>query len=289
MKNFIKIFIFALVAIMTYSCVSDDGSGRFANDPEYGWVRFFDFDTSTNISISEIDCPDLDNPISTIEIPVELTARINKSDLNVTYELQGVSGTNPTDFISGSGTVTIPANSNKGVILLNIDNTISFSSDISFNVLLTSTNRSGITVGLDDNSELISYTVNLKLYDLTGTYSATSITAFGGDPAPLFTAEVTPIDGEPNKWDIDTSWGPNFIAWATGVTTFEDSLFYKAILEVDPATGNITIIGNDDDDDFGDFDLGGSGTFNRCDGVLSYSVDGTFFGGVTANVVLQKQ
>ncbi|WP_420574704.1 hypothetical protein [Kordia sp.] len=285
-----KKIIYILVLIVVASCTSDDGSGRFSNDLEYGWVRFFDFDTSANISISDIDCPDLDNPLSVIEIPVQLTAPINKSDLRITYQLEGVSGLNPDSFITHAGIVFVPADTNRGTIRLGVDNDAVYNSNVVFNVVLTSTNRDGITVGLSDDSEPTSYTVNMNLYDLTGTYESTSVVvpAFGGAVAPNFTAELTPVDGVGNQWEMDTAWGPNFIAWATGNAGFEDSLVYAAIAEVDNS-GNVTITGNDDEDDFGDFDLGGNGTFDRCGGVFTYSINGGFFGGITVDVVLVRQ
>jgi hypothetical protein len=143
MKNIIKI-ISILVLVITFSC--DQSDSKFGDNPESGWVQFNESDA---IYFNE----DLiANATSSIEIPVQLTAPINKNDLTVNYNIVDVLG-NSSDIISTSGSVVFLANTNETAdpLKLTIDLDAigaDIFSELVFDVVLTSTNSSNVSVGI---------------------------------------------------------------------------------------------------------------------------------------------
>jgi hypothetical protein len=263
MKKIVKLFILPLALVLTYSCVSDDDS-RFQSNPESGWVEFPGSSTTTSVNSS----------LETISIPVNFTAPINPSSLDVTYTIQDVLG-NSSDAVSASGTVTFAANTNTAMINLNVvpgADVALVASDITFDVVLQSASR-GIGVGLSDGSATTVHTVNLVCdltLDLGGMYSVTTNYGYH-DFLPNFNpnTEVMEIidNGDGTFFVQDFSGGlynggPYTAAYGTGPTsmdvTFSNSCNkiqwenqndpWGAIIpldggvnEVDIATGVITI------------------------------------------------
>ncbi|AUC77490.1 hypothetical protein [Olleya sp. Bg11-27] len=78
-----------------------------------------------------------------------------------------------------------------------------------------------------------------------------------GDTAPSHSVTLTPVAGEDRQWTITSSWGPEFLAWATGDPAYSGLFVYSG-----------TIILNDDltVDFIGDEALtpGGTGVFIPC-------------------------
>ncbi|QHI36531.1 hypothetical protein IMCC3317_18940 [Kordia antarctica] len=222
MKKIIKLFILPLVLVFTYSCVSDDGN-RFQSDPESGWIEF-----PTEVTTSSVD-----NSLTLITVPVNFTAPINLTAVNVTYAIEDVVGVS-SNAISVSGAVTFAANTNTALINLNLTPTAAtalVSSDISFDIVLQSATR-GVSVGLSDGSSTVRHRVNLVCdltLDLGGMYSVTTNYGYH-DFLPNFNpnTEVMAIvdNGDGTFFVQDFSGGlynggPYGAAYGTGPTSFD--------------------------------------------------------------------
>lgn len=222
MKKFIKLFIIPVVLVLTYSCVSDDGS-RFQSDPESGWIEFPASTTTTSVN----------NSLTLITVPVNFTAPINLNTVDVTYAIEDVLGVS-SDAVTISGTVNIAANTNTALIDLNITATAAtalVSSDISFDIVLQTATR-GVAVGLSDGSATVRHRVNLVCdltLDLGGMYSVTTNYGFH-DFLPNFNpnTEVLEIidNGDGTFFVQDFSGGlynggPYSAAYGTGPTSFD--------------------------------------------------------------------
>ena len=222
MKKIVKLFILPLVLVLTYSCVSDDDS-RFQANPESGWIEYSS--AATTLSVN--------NALTTISIPVNFTAPINPSNVNVTYTIQDVVGAS-SDAITASGSVDIAADTNTATIDLNVIPTAAtalVASDISFDIVLQSASR-GIAVGLSDGSATTVHRVNLVCdltLDLGGMYSVTTNYGYH-DFLPSFNpnTEVMEIvdNGDGTFFVQDFSGGlynggPYSGAYGTGPTSFD--------------------------------------------------------------------
>ncbi|WP_430412016.1 hypothetical protein [Kordia sp.] len=222
MKKIIKAFVLPLILVLAYSCAKDD-DGRFSSNPELGWIQFPSASTTQSVN----------NELTTISIPVSFTAPINKSDLDVTYTIVDVLGSS-SDAVSASGSVKIAADSNIGLIELNVVPTAAtalVASDITFDIVLQSATR-GISVGLSDGSSTTTHTVNLVCdltLDLGGMYSVTTNYGYH-DFLPSFNpnTEVTEIidNGDGTFFIQDFSGGlynggPYTTAYGTGPTSFD--------------------------------------------------------------------
>ncbi|WP_046756875.1 hypothetical protein [Kordia jejudonensis] len=221
MKKILKTFILPLILVFAYSCASDD-DGRFTSDPEFGWIEFPSASTTQSVN----------NELTLITVPFVTTAPINKSDITVSYTITDVVGS-ASDAVSASGSAKILANTNTGLIELNVLPTAAtalVASDITFDIEITS--AGGTDVGLPDGSSTTTHTVNLVCdltLDLGGMYSVTTNYGFH-DFLPSFNphTEVTEIidNGDGTFFIQDFSGGlynggPYTTAYGTGATSFD--------------------------------------------------------------------
>lgn len=221
MKKIIKVILLPLVLVFAYSCVSDD-DGRFSADTEFGWLEFPSASTTQSVN----------NELTAITIPVVTTAPINPNDITVTYTITDVVGAS-SDAITTSGSTTIPANSDTGLITLNVLPTAAtalVASDITFEIDITS--GGSVSVGLSDGSATTTHTVNLVCdltLDLGGMYSVTTNYGYH-DFLPSFNpnTEVMEIidNGDGTFFVQDFSGGlynggPYTAAYGTGPTSMD--------------------------------------------------------------------
>lgn len=255
MKNNIKLFIIALSAILFINCDSDNGMPDV--DTNSGWIEF----AKSDYQFSAKACDG--NAI----IPVTLQTKTNDTELTVDYVITEVTGTLASVASNSlTGSVVIPAGSKRlGEINLNFLNDLSaFTTSVSFEVTLTATDRTNVTVGLSDDSKTLTTLVTLYPSIIPGTYSTIS----NGE------AESTIVDGPLPDADEDLD----------DVTTVEDLAYSVTITDNGDGTFAVS------DNTFGvyqellapwgvNFEIPGDITFDPLTGIIS-GVSGGLAGGV---------
>lgn len=83
-----------------------------------------------------------------------------------------------------------------------------------------------------------------------------SVFAFG-EEAPSHTVSLTPVAGAENQWTITSSWGPNFVAWATENPGFNGSYQYSGTLTLNDDL-TVEFVGD------AGWTAGGTGNFSAC-------------------------
>lgn len=164
MKNLFRIFVLSLL-VFAVGCENEDDP-RFQDNPETGWVEFSRASTTVAVTAGTTE----------ITVPVDFTAPINLSNLEVSYSIAPVTGT-PSDVVNGLGTsLTIAGNTNRALITMTpttdaIAQLIA-GGDVVFDINLTAATR-GIGIGLADGSATTSHRVNLLCggSPLPGTYT----------------------------------------------------------------------------------------------------------------------
>lgn len=216
MKNIIKtIGLLTVAMLFMVSCNDDDtGEPNFVNEAR-GWIQFPD----ANADIILVTTPDL------FELGVNIQVPVTDSDLEIGYRLVPVSGPDPNSFFSNTGSFTVPAgvtswsgadtdnNTNDEQILPPIIFDITeapFGIPVTFDVILTSTSSSDISVGLGNDFPIVQ---RLSI--------------------PCFNPEVAPSDyfvGDYAIADVAATIGPanNTVNFAAGTVT----------LTVDPSNPN---------------------------------------------------
>ncbi len=156
MKNFIKISaVFLMLMVVACSSNSKDDL-KYGAQEEIGWIQFL----STNPSIIT---GSIDSPVE-IQIGVNIQVPVTTQDLVISYDLVRVSGLDPNTVFSNNGQIISPAGetsyagpdtgtSSIYVYLPTIDFDIEeiptpLAEAMIFDVVLTGTNISGVTVGL---------------------------------------------------------------------------------------------------------------------------------------------
>lgn len=206
MRKFIY-SILSFAAIMLVSCdYNDPNDGKFGNDPEAGWVSF-QTEGSTMVSVAP-------NGEIVSSIPVVINAPVNKG-LTVNYTIEEVDGS--ASYVS-AGSVYIP----KGELMANIKLPVSGAATCSsFNVVLTSTSRANVTVGLDGNG-ILSQEFIVSPFDINsmvGTYDALE------DGQYEYVCNIS-LGDEPNSliitniYDVDPSIETKVFVEENGMFTF---------------------------------------------------------------------
>lgn len=196
MKKLIKFFILPVVAVLTFSCVSDDSAGRFQSNPESGWVEFPSTETTVAVTSRTTD----------VTVPINYTAPINGQTITVNYNIVNIQG-EASSVVSGLGSsATIMANTNRTTITFDILTdavaTLITNGDVVFDIELTSA-TGGASVGLSDGSAPIVHRVNLLC---------------GGEP-PIGIYTIDMHDSYGDGWQTDD---PNGGSGITVVTTNVD-------------------------------------------------------------------
>jgi hypothetical protein len=228
MKNIIKLSSLA-VLLFVFGCSDDDTTERFSNDPSTGWIQFVGDETDAGSSSFSFEAA----------VPVNVSVPLNETDLTINYSLVAVSGLDVNTVFS-QNSIVVPAGTS-GTALVGGFPTINF--DLStvpnitepmvFDVVLQSTSRSSVTVGIEGSGRPISNRVTLcpsygsdsglflgdyaitsedgQIPDLTGgavSFGFETVTITEGSNGPLsrtFTALWIPqiMGGFPYTFDFD--------------------------------------------------------------------------------------
>jgi hypothetical protein len=177
MKHIFKI-LFVMLLVFTFSC-DDDEENRFRSNPTEGWVNFTTPTDGTTITIVT----------ESLELPVTVNVPIFEENLVVNYELVAVEG-DFNDIVTTEGNSlsfeSIPATSSGNPkvkpIKLSFANVDLLEETVVFEVVLTAVNKSGVTIGLNDESITryrISTPCPLDRDAVAGTYSVAEVFTSG--------------------------------------------------------------------------------------------------------------
>ena len=239
------------------SCdLNDKNEGRFDDaNPSSGWVQFRDGSPVTIIYGSQ----------SSIVLPIDLNAPVNKDGIEVTYTITDISGSSTSLIPERTGTVEIFKNDIGEVVLTNnlvidLPNT-GLASSVIFDIELTSTSRTEVAIGLSDNSRPTTVRVQVCPVNIGTIYNATA-TASTGFEGPDFVQTLVPVAGTTNKYSVDTAWGVTFFPCFIGNCASVGAIRrYPAIITVNDDY-TVDVVGNDPA--FPNRYPGGEGTYDPC-------------------------
>lgn len=95
-----------------------------------------------------------------------------------------------------------------------------------------------------------------------------SVFAFNED-ADAHVQTLVPVAGTTNQFKVASSWGPNFVAWATGNDGNANKYLYPGVISI-----NCGVVNFKSDDAYG---TGGTGTYDPETGVIEFTVGQTLF------------
>jgi len=204
MKKIFSIFLLSSL-IFAIGCENEDDP-RFQDNPETGWIEFPS--ASTSIALAEGDDP--------IAIPINFTAPINLSDVDLTFSITAIAG-DYTAVFDVANSIKIEGNTNTNNIILNpnvfsVLNLVT-GGDVVFDITVASATR-GIPIGLSDGSAFTTHRVSVTC---------------GSEPTPPPPGNylVAFFDSWGDGWQTNTSSGGN------GITlTMSDANGDTTIVEV---------------------------------------------------------
>lgn len=238
MKKILYSFL-SFAALTLVACdYNNPNDGRFGNDPETGWVQFEEVSLEFNEQVISSDSYVLSGASTEFTVPVQLSAPVNKNGVTVNYTIADVDGGSASSFLTHTGEMEIPANSLVGYITFGIP-AEALTSCMSFDITLTSTSDSDITVGIptaEGNAKPITHRVTIgKGRDsFIGSYTD----AIGG-------GTVTIVAGDkPNEIVINNLQnGGSSISFFLDISSYGGSItypYYDAnFLGIDPDLGNL--------------------------------------------------
>jgi len=220
MKNILKIILIFSFAIITFnSCDNDKGvnDGKFDANEESGWVQF-----QSNESQIWLDAYNFDE---VFEIPVEVNVPVVKDNLTINYSLVGVSGVDPNTVFSNNGSIVSPAGFSSNFdlffpsISFDISEALNITETLIFDVVLESTNKSTVQVGISGSEDTRPTTYRVSICPIvlsrsdfvTGDFNLTVTSGsslFGGD---VFADQVVSIqegNNGANSREFDVVYEP---------------------------------------------------------------------------------
>lgn len=263
MKN-LKIILVALAFIGLSSC-GDEDNVTYSGD---AYAQF---------QVASASTGEDGEPIT---VDVSLATGENTSGETINFDLQILSGDASRFTIEPSnGSLTIPAGEFVGQIVVTpIDNDV-LDGDVELQITLTdSGSLPGGINGADERSvAMLTIGDNDCIPPLPTLYNV-DVFAFGFQ-APSHEVEFVPVPGTSNQWTITSSWGPEFVAWATGNPGFSGAFPYSGTLTLN-CDFTVDFIG---DDSWG---TGGTGTFNGTDTFELTLTQALFTSDFTVDIVL---
>lgn len=273
MKKVIILLCFISIGFFN-SCTTNDNSDKFGGDYESGWVQFVN-GTAVNVLFA---------PNATYKIPIKLNAPVNTSGLSVNYTITDVVGTT-NGVISFTPTITYAPNTNTGgEVVLNVI-AESLTQNIEFDITLTATSRPNVQVGLGNNEKPIKKRVKICTSAIATNYVGSS-TRVGGSTYTPWSPIITPVAGEPNKYQFDTCWGLGFVQFLS--PTAPAGFNYPGFVTIN-ADNTVTVVGINSPTSPNRYP-GGSGTFDPCTKEIRYTLNqGLFTNPFQVAVVLVAQ
>jgi len=253
MKNFK--YLFAFIALGFISCETDTGDESFMENRDViaGFTAtsgtIFATAEGTNTFVLTVAVSQIMSADKTFEISVDETST-------------AVLGT---DFTLSANSIVIPAGGFSGSVNVVADfDAASFDGkSLVFNL----TPAAGSLLGKAASCSL-EIVKSCPIPDaLEASYTANPF-AFNED-APEFTATFTRVGTTGLTYAVDSGWGPEFVAWATGIAGYSGLYIYPCELTVN-ADGTVAVTGSS-------YYTGGSGTFDACTGVISVTLTQALF------------
>ncbi len=280
MKNLLKIFGFVLLVITFNSC--DDGVNSFSETPTDGWVEFSGSGSATISLVTE-----------SLELPININVPVYSNGLNIGYSLEAVQGDFNQIVSTATSTFADPAaDTRTAAIELNFSNLESLTDVVVFDVVLTSVDAQGVSVGIDETS-LTRYRISTPCPIVTGSSYTGTASSGGTLIQDGYTANLTDLGNL--TYSLDVSWGPLFVDTACGgCLGGVESYVAPITFTIDPGTFVITVLSGGEPSGVGNpfdiaYTMSGTGSYNSCDDIIELTVteSGIFTNSVTANVILQ--
>ncbi len=243
------LFLFLVLGFAS-ACNDDDSSSTQVDTTNY--ARFTNLDELIEVGEETGDI---------VEIPVQINYR-SSSPVFVSYTLTGDAANYELVGSTTSTGIEIPAGSRQAYIQLKpVDNDEANDPMNSVVIELTDADNGAM---IPENSSAAGATMKTVLFKddecaevLSSSYTSTSY-AFGLT-GPTFVSTFTPYedaDGNvvENKWTLDTTWGPDFVAWATGNGGYSGQYIYPSVLTLHD-DNTVTVEG-------AGYATGGTGTYS---------------------------
>lgn len=180
-----------------------------------------------------------------------------------------------------NGILEIPAGEFTGQITVTPIDNLENDGNVNLSIELVQTDNLKIGVaGLGNEKTAASLVINDNdCPTIISSQYGVEVFAFDAE-APGHTVELVAVDGTDKQWTVVSSWGPNFVGWATGNSGFNGLYPYSG-----------TIVLNDDFtvDFIGDagWATGGSGTYSACDDQFNITLTQALFSSsFTVDVVM---
>lgn len=253
-----KIYLLLFVSIFTLSCTNndDDNFDQVVNS-DSGWVEV------------SSDGAQIVTPFSSysVDVPIRLGIGNNEKGQQITYKVEQISGNPVADLKTGTFTYNLPSGDIFGKIPVEFINAPNYA----IQVTLLSTNNGDYTIGLSDDSKRVSYRIGVcGDVEIASSYSADS--SIDGNSVTIFDLEPVLVNGTDNVYTVESAWGPNFVASATGDRSYSGQFVYPATITINEDL-SVTVESN------AFYGTGGTGTFDPCTNTISYELGQTLFNG----------
>ncbi len=280
MKNIFKQTFVAIALVLSFaSCDNIDLDG-FEPNLTSGWVEF---ESASDQVLSDV---------GTITIPMEYNVPVNKVNTQVTYTVEVIAG-DGAGVTTGTFTATVAENTVDLSIDYAIDPTIASNYTLLFTIV--STSNPDVIIGLEgDNPDTFTLEVCYNVFPLNWTGDA-----YIGDPTnpsnliTTFDLVLTPT-GNDGEYTMNTAWGTDFVAQATGNPGFDGLFIYDGGLFTISPDNTVVISEDPNDDRFtgtvsqdAALNEANGNLFDPCSEQLFYTLgQGLFTNPFTVNVVM---
>lgn len=169
-----------------------------------------------------------------------------------------------TDFTIVEGTDSLPAGAALGDFKLNVKESAALAGKKAYFTLKSSS----LPLAIFNTEVEVTFALACPLENFPLKYNV-DVYAFD-EYAPSHQQTLVPVPGTDNSFKVNSSWGPSFVAWATGNNGYNNQYLYPGTLTIQ--CSNVTFTS-----DAPTTGPGGTGTYDPTTGVIEFTIGQSLF------------
>ncbi|WP_133121647.1 hypothetical protein [Chryseobacterium sp. PMSZPI] len=253
MKNIFKFLSVLIVFGLTVIAC------RYDDEPKYGGDSLLEFDKTEQTAIVVLNTKSVDYLVTYgVVKPVD-----QDNNVELVFDASKSTAVLGTDFTIVKGTDVLKSGTALGNFKINVKEAGAEAGKTAVFTLKSNSLHNATF----NQQVVVTFKLSCPLTNFPLKYDV-NVIAFG-DNAPSHQQTLTPVAGTTNQFRVNSSWGPMFVAWATGNSSYNNQYLHPGVITITCKTVTFK-----SDVTYG---KGGTGTYDPNTGVIDMVVGQSLF------------
>ncbi len=226
-----KIYIYLILSFLIFN-TSCDNTEKLTDVPNSGWIEVLPVDDENgDEAFYARTVMDLNEEFS---FDIFLNSATNVNGIKVDYIVELIGGSLDDTSVLGLKSTFIEKDSKNGKVTFT---PVMSSKPYVLKFTLDATDDPNFLIGLSDGSQPTEFIVYVDKF-FNASPSAFNVSA------PAYTTSLGAIIDSVNDFTVESLWGPDFVAFATGNPAYSGMFLNSGTLNIDPTDNSISVSGD---------------------------------------------